>query len=136
MAEPHARERLHLEVGERVALTLGEAAHLFLGERDVLLQLVGDRGRRLVDLRRADHERLWRPAVQPQGPVAHRGIPAALDVGQHRRDRVANVLSRVRGRRPGALQEVRHAYAATAGAWPSSADSASAALITAAPTSP
>ena len=40
------------------------------------------------------------------------------------------------GQRLGALQELGHAYAARAGAWPSSAESAAAALITAAPTSP
>ena len=109
MAESHARKRLQLEVRERSALGFSEAAHLFLRERDVLLQLVGNgRGGR-VDLGAADDKRVGRPTIQLQRPVAHRGLAPALDVGQHRRDRVADVLTRVRRHRVGALQHVRHA---------------------------
>ena len=84
MAEPNARQRLDLEVGQRFALGLGEAAHLLLREGDVLLQLVGDgRGGR-VDLRAGDDERVGRPTVELQRPVADRVLAPALDVGQDR----------------------------------------------------
>ena len=72
VAERHARQRLDLEVAQRLALRCGEGAHLLLGEGDVLAQLVVERSPAAGDRRLVDDERRRVPAVELARVVADR----------------------------------------------------------------
>jgi hypothetical protein len=108
LPEDHARQRLHLEVGQRGALRSSETLDLRERVVDVGAQRrvdpVGHGGALVL----ADAERLGRPAVEPLGPVAHGCHAVALHREQDLRDGVAHLLA---GRlRPGlrALQVLGH----------------------------
>jgi hypothetical protein len=142
--EPHATQRLHVEIRERRELALGEVAHARLREGDVPLELLRQRGGGGLDLLGADQERVWRPVVEPAREVADGLLAAPLDVGQHALDRALDLLVRGGRRRGGALQVVGHRQAArtrssgassTCSSKPSSRDSPAAAPTTAAPIS-
>ena len=82
VAEDHARDRLHLHVGHRVALDLGEVADLGLGELDVLPDVGGHGSDQRVDLRRRQAEAFRRPVVELRRKGAHRRVAPGLDVGE------------------------------------------------------
>ena len=106
MAEPDAAQRLDLEVRERLELALREVAHARLREGDVAAQVLGKRGRGRRDLVGADQERVRRPAVEVERPLAHGLLAAPLDVGEQLGDGPPDLLAGRGGRRGGRPLEV------------------------------
>ena len=91
VAEPNARQRLHLDVAQRGALHLGEAADLCLSEFDVLDHLRGQAVDQRLDFRRRQAEVLRLPFVELRRQFAHRRIAARDDVIEDRLDCLAHL---------------------------------------------
>jgi hypothetical protein len=114
VTEADAAQRLDLEVRQRRELALREVAHALLGESDVGGQLRREGGGGGVRIGRLDHERLRRPAVELERPLAHRVVAAPLYVLEQLRDLPADVVVRRGGRDRRPLEVVGHGYAALA----------------------
>ena len=82
VTEPHAGERLDLEVEQRRALRLGEPAHLLLAELDVVDHLCGDAGDAGCDLVGVEPEVRRRPAVEPLRVLPDRRVTSIADGGE------------------------------------------------------
>ena len=83
MAQNDAGQGFHLDIRHRGALRLGKAADLGLGETDILHVACADLLHRRRDLGRAQPKLGRVVLVEPHRQVAHRGIAARLDIGQH-----------------------------------------------------
>ena len=90
VAEDHARDRLDLHVGHRVALDPGEVADLGLGELDVLPDVGGYRRDQPLDLVGRQAKTLRRPVVELLGKRADRLVAPGFDVGEDVLDRPAD----------------------------------------------
>ena len=83
MAEDDAGHRLALDVAERVLLDLREVPDLGLGELDVRPLARAHPLVAGVDRGPAQAEVVGRPAVEPLGALAHRGVAARLDLPEN-----------------------------------------------------
>jgi hypothetical protein len=89
VAKKDAGQGFHLDIGHRRALRLRKAADLGLRETDILHVTGCNLLHRRLDLR-SGQAKGWRViAVEPYRQVAHSGIAAPVDIGQHRFDRGA-----------------------------------------------
>ncbi|MNS71641.1 hypothetical protein D3C72_1050170 [compost metagenome] len=77
-----AGRKLHLKLAHRCHLRLREPAHLAGGEFNVAFDAGGDGRGPLLDLI-GGHQDIPFPFVELPGVVAHRGLAAGLDPGQH-----------------------------------------------------
>ena len=91
VAEDDARQRLHLEIAQGLALLLREVAHLGLRELDVVEVALGDLADGPLDLAVAELEGGRRPLVELLRQRAHGGIAAGLDLGQDLLDRLPHL---------------------------------------------
>ena len=99
VAEHHARQRLDLDVADRLPLLLGEVLHLRLGEADVAEIARRDLAHRRLDLGLAQAKALRRPSVEALRQLAHGDIAPRLDVGQDLLDGGAHLAVRFGARR-------------------------------------
>ena len=91
MAEHHPRQRLDLDVAQRVLLVLREVAHLLLREADVV-QVAGRQLRQAVaDLGVRQAEVGAVPFVEADRHLPHRNIATRGNVGEDAFDRRADL---------------------------------------------
>jgi hypothetical protein len=90
LAEHDPRQRLDLELGERVPLRPCECADVGLGSLDVVANL----GRHLrddpVDLLGSKLEAVRRPVIEPLRELPDRHVAASADIGDDRCDRLTD----------------------------------------------